>query len=182
MFFPKMKYCSNCGLPVEFKKVEGDEIKRFYCQNCDFIHYTNPKIVVGALVYHDDKILLCRRNIEPRKGFWNLPAGYLEDAEQSEEGAMREVWEEAGAKVELEGILAVYNLPQANQVYIHFYGKLKDGKFLNGEESMETNLFLEEDIPWDEMAFSSSTFAIKRFYENKLNGLNQSHIGCFPQV
>lgn len=182
MFLQTMKYCSNCGEKVVFSLVDGEDKKRFNCQNCNTIHYTNPKLVVGSLVYFKDKILLCRRAIEPRKGFWNLPAGYLEDGETAERGAMREVWEEAGAQVNIEGILAIYNLPQANQVYIHFFGNLVDGIFSNGDESIETRLFDINEIPWGEMAFTSSTFAIKKFIENKKLGINQSHLGCFPEV
>ena len=95
---------------------------------------------------------------------------------------MTEVWEEAGAQVNIEGILAIYNLPQANQVYIHFFGNLVDGIFSNGDESIETRLFDINEIPWGEMAFTSSTFAIKKFIENKSLGINQSHLGCFPEV
>ena len=106
----------------------------------------------------------------------------MEDGESAEIGAKREVWEEAGAAVNIEGILAVYNLPQANQVYIHFYGNLVNGIYSNGVESIETRLFEVKDIPWNEMAFSSSTFAINKFLENKKLGINQSHLGCFPEV
>ena len=182
MFFQSIKYCSNCGKKVVFLLIEGEDRKRYYCENCKTVHYTNPKLVVGALVYFEDKILLCKRAIEPRKGFWNLPAGYLEDGESAEIGAKREVWEEAGAAVNIEGILAVYNLPQANQVYIHFYGNLVNGIYSNGVESIETRMFEVKDIPWNEMAFSSSTFAINKFLENKKLGINQSHLGCFPEV
>ncbi|MCO5231940.1 MAG: NUDIX hydrolase [Chitinophagales bacterium] len=176
-----MKYCCNCGADVHFIDVEGDNRKRFVCDNCKTIHYTNPKVVAGALVYWEDKVLLCKRAIEPRFGYWNLPAGYLEDGETSEEGAAREVMEEAGAEFILKGVHAVYNLPQANQVYIHFLGELKDGKYANGPESIETALFTEEQIPWNDMAFTSSYFALKRYFEDKRNGVEKTHLGTFPQ-
>ncbi|MCO5232788.1 MAG: NUDIX hydrolase [Chitinophagales bacterium] len=176
-----MRYCSDCGSEVQFEDVESDNRKRFVCRNCKTIHYTNPKIVVGALVYWEDKVLLCKRAIEPRKGYWNLPAGYLEDGECSEEGAAREVMEEAGAEFILEGVLAVYNLPQANQVYIHFLGQLKDGQYSNGPESIETALFTEEQIPWNEMAFTSSYFALKKYFEDRKAGSSKTHIGKFPE-
>ncbi len=176
-----MKFCSHCGSEVSFDFVEGDNRKRFVCTGCHTIHYTNPNVVVGALVHWGDKVLLCKRAIEPRYGYWNLPAGYLEDGEKSEEGAAREVWEEAGAEVVIEGVHAVYNLPQANQVYIHFIGELKDGIYSNGPESIETALFTEEEIPWNEMAFTSSYFALKRYFEDRRNGQRKTHLGAFPE-
>lgn len=182
MFFGPMKYCSSCGAEVEFTHVDGDNVKRFVCTDCKTIHYTNPKIVVGVLAYWEDKVLLCKRGIEPRYGYWNLPAGYLEDGERSQDGAARETMEEAGAEVDIEGVLAVYNLPQANQVYIHFLAQLRDGKFNNGPESIETQLFTEEEIPWKDMAFSSSYFALKRFFEDRRRGVHTTHIGNFPET
>jgi ADP-ribose pyrophosphatase YjhB (NUDIX family) len=182
MFFEPMKYCSACGAKVEFTHVEGDAVKRFVCTDCKTIHYTNPKIVVGVLAYWEDKVLLCKRGIEPRYGYWNLPAGYLEDGERSQDGAARETMEEAGAEVDIEGVLAVYNLPQANQVYIHFLAQLRNGKFDNGPESIESQLFTEEEIPWKEMAFSSSYFALKRFFEDRKKGVHTTHIGNFPET
>lgn len=178
MFIPQ-KYCSNCGKEVVLKLAEGRE--RSVCEHCNTIHYTNPKIVAGALCVWENKILLCRRAIEPRKGFWNLPAGYLEDFERTEEGAIRETWEEAGTEINIEQVLTVYNLPQANQVYIHFLATLKDGIVRNGDESIESALFLEEDIPWDELAFTSSAFALRKFFEDRKNGIFKTHLGSFPE-
>jgi ADP-ribose pyrophosphatase YjhB (NUDIX family) len=182
MMLSQMKFCSACGAEVRFTEVAGDNKKRFVCTNCGTIHYTNPKIVVGALAYWEDKVLLCRRAIEPRYGYWNLPAGYLEDFEKSHEGAAREVVEEAGAEIDIEGVHAVYNLPQANQVYIHFLAKVRNGIYSNGPESIETKLFNEEEIPWNEMAFSSSYFALKRYFEDKKNGKHFTHIGNYPEI
>lgn len=182
MLFSQMKFCSSCGAAVEYTIVEGDTYKRFVCTGCKTIHYTNPKVVVGALVHWEDKVLLCRRAIEPRYGYWNLPAGYLEDGEQSQEGAAREVVEEAGAEINIEGVHAVYNLPQANQVYIHFIAELKEGKYSNGPESIETALFREDEIPWKEMAFTSSYFALKRYFEDRRAGRRVTHLGTYPEI
>jgi ADP-ribose pyrophosphatase YjhB (NUDIX family) len=176
---PVQKYCSNCGATVVLKFTEGKD--RIVCEHCDTIHYTNPKIVTGALCVWEDKVLLCRRAIEPRKGYWNLPAGYLEDFEKAEDGAIRETWEEAGAEIEIEKVFTVYNLPQANQVYIHFLAKLKDGIVRNGEESIESGLFREEEIPWKEMAFTSSAFALRKFFEDRKTGNFNTHLGAFPE-
>ena len=175
----QQKYCCHCGKEVVFKQTEGRE--RFVCEHCETIHYTNPKIVTGALCVWENKVLLCRRAIEPRKGFWNLPAGYLEDFEKSEDGAIRETWEEAGAEIEIQQVLSVYNLPQANQVYIHFLAKLKDGIIRNGEESIESALFTEEEIPWKEMAFTSSAFALRVFFEDRKTGVFRTHLASYPE-
>ena len=176
-----MKYCSLCGATVNYDYVDGDNRKRFVCSSCQTVNYTNPNVVVGALVYWGDKVLLCKRAIEPRYGYWNLPAGYLEDGEKSEDGAAREVMEEAGAEIILKGVHLIYNLPQANQVYIHFLAELKDGIYSNGPESIETGLFTEEEIPWNDMAFTSSYFALKRYLEDKRSGKHTTHIGAFPE-
>ena len=175
----QQKYCSNCGNKISIKFAEGRD--RVVCEHCNVIHYTNPKIVTGALCVWENKILLCRRAIEPRKGYWNLPAGYLEDNETTLQGAIRETWEEAGTEIEIEKVITVYNLPQANQVYIHFLAHLKDGIVRNGEESIESALFTEEEIPWNEMAFTSSTFALRRYLEDRKKGMIQTHIGTFPE-
>ncbi len=177
--FPLQKFCSACGQPVVLKPAEGRE--RIVCEHCNTIHYTNPKLVVGALCVWEDKVLLCRRAIEPRRGYWNLPAGYLEDFEKAEDGAIRETWEEAGAEIEIRQVLTVYNLPQANQVYIHFLARLKDGIIRNGEESIESALFAEEEIPWKEMAFSSSAFALRKFFEDRKTGVFNTHLATFPE-
>lgn len=173
------KYCSNCGNEVIIKFLEGRD--RIFCSHCQTIHYTNPKIIVGALCYWEDKVLLCKRAIEPRQGFWNIPAGFLEDNEQAEAGALREVWEEAGAAAKIIQPYVVYNLPQANQVYIHFLAGLIDGIVRNGEESIESKLMTEEEIPWKEMAFTSSTFALRHFFNERKSGKFGIHLGTFPQ-
>ena len=177
--FHQQKYCSNCGSEVVLKFTEGRD--RIVCEQCTIIHYTNPKIVTGALCVWENKVLLCRRAIEPRKGYWNLPAGYLEDFEKAEDGAIRETWEEAGTHIEIEKVFTVYNLPQANQVYIHFLAKLKDGIVRNGEESIESALFTEEEIPWKELAFTSSAFALRKFFEDRKTGTFNTHLGTFPE-
>jgi ADP-ribose pyrophosphatase YjhB (NUDIX family) len=173
------KFCSVCGSSVELRPADGRD--RYVCVQCETIHYTNPKIVVGALAVWQDKVLLCRRAIEPRKGFWNLPAGYLEDFEKAEEGAIRETWEEAGTEIEIESVLTVYNLPQANQVYIHFLARLKDGIVRNGEESLESALFAEDEIPWKEMAFTSSAYALRKYFEDRKAGVIKTHLGSYPE-
>lgn len=177
-----MNYCSNCGSKdIHFIIPEGDNRQRFVCHNCGTIHYSNPNIVAGCLPIWEGKVLLAKRAIEPRIGYWNVPSGYMENGETVEEGAKREVWEEAEAKVQDLRMHALYNIPHINQVYIHFVGNLIDGKYGIGEESSEVALFTEEEIPWKDIAFPSSIFTLKRFFEDRKNGDPKVHIGGFDK-
>ncbi|MCF8244814.1 MAG: NUDIX hydrolase [Saprospiraceae bacterium] len=173
-----MNFCSNCGSSELTNQVpEGDNRLRQVCGNCGEIHYRNPKIIAGCLPIWDGKVLLCRRAINPRAGFWNVPAGFLEIGETVEAGAMREVWEEALAKVLNLRLQTVFTFTNYWHVYIQFVGELKDGKFGVGEESTETRLFSEAEIPWDEIAFESSRFAIHRYFEDRKLGDFKVHLG-----
>ncbi len=156
---------------------EGDNRLRQVCGNCGEIHYRNPKIIAGCLPIWDGKVLLCRRAINPRAGFWNVPAGFLEIGETVEAGAMREVWEEALAKVLNLRLQTVFTFTNYWHVYIQFVGELKDGEFGIGEESTESRLFSEAEIPWDDIAFESSRFAISRYFEDRKLGDFKVHIG-----
>lgn len=174
-----MNYCSNCSSAnLDFRIPEGDQLPRYVCQNCATIHYSNPKLVVGCLIVDQGKILLARRGIEPRKGFWNLPCGYLENQETVQQGALREVYEETGATVKLEHLHTVYNLPHANQVYLIFLARMVDDYYHTTPESTEISFFAFENIPWEEIAFSSNSFAIKRFLEAP-EGEKITHIGSY---
>jgi ADP-ribose pyrophosphatase YjhB (NUDIX family) len=175
-----MNYCSHCGsAELSFEIPEGDNRSRFICQSCHTIHYSNPKIVAGCLPVWNDQVLLARRSIAPRYGFWNIPSGYLENGETVEEGAMREVWEEAKAEVTGLQLKSVYSLPHINQIYIHFTGTLKNGAFGVGEESLEVQLFSEEDIPWEKLAFTSSVFTLQKYFADRTNGRHKVHLGHF---
>lgn len=174
-----MNYCSNCGSKVTFQEVEGDTKMRYVCNTCNTIHYQNPNVVVGCLPVWEDQVLLCKRAIEPRLGYWNVPGGYLENGESVEEGAMREVFEEACIKVEVIGLLSVFSIPHINQVYMHFLAKMPDLRFAPGIESLEVELFKEEDIPWDEIAFSSSVFSLRSYFQNRLDGVHKVHVSTF---
>lgn len=144
---------------------EGDDRERLVCPECTFIEYANPKVVVGAVVRWEQKILLCRRAIAPRPGYWTLPAGYLELHETAQAGALREVWEEAQARVELDGLIAVYNIPRLSLVQLMFRARLLDGKFAPGPESTDVGLFAWDEIPWDELAFPSTHWALNHYRE-----------------
>ncbi|TXB63585.1 NUDIX hydrolase [Phaeodactylibacter luteus] len=174
-----MNFCSQCGsAALSFEVPRGDNRSRYVCGHCGTVHYTNPKIVTGCLPLWDGKVLLARRSIAPRYGFWNVPSGYMENGETVEEGACREVREEVEASVTNIRLHTLYSLPHINQVYIHFLGDLKGpGAFGVGEESLEARLFAEEDVPWEEIAFTSSTFSLRRFFEDQKKGQAQVHIG-----
>jgi len=175
-----MNFCSNCGsAEIKYKVPKGDNRPRWMCQNCTTIHYSNPNIVAGCLPLWEDKVLLCRRAIKPRKGYWNVPGGYLENGERVEDGASREVWEEALAKVSNLRIHTIYSLPHINQVYMHFLGDLEKLEYGVGEESEEVALFTQDEIPWNEIAFTSSIFTLKTYYHDLAKGAAEVHIGHF---
>ena len=162
-----MKFCSNCGhSPLSFRCPEGDNFKRLICDNCQTIHYQNPKIVCGAIVLWENKVLLCRRAIEPRIGKWNLPAGYMENNETLKQAAEREVREEANAQITLQKLHTVFNILHVNQVYFLFLATLNEPVFSNGIETLETRLFDLKDIPWDDLAFHSNVFALQQYIKN----------------
>ncbi|MFZ5610196.1 MAG: NUDIX domain-containing protein [Pseudomonadota bacterium] len=139
---------------------EGDNRERQVCATCGFIDYDNPKVVVGAVVRHGEKLLLCRRAIEPRKGYWTIPAGFLEHNESAEEGALREAREEACAAIEIDRLLAVYSIPRISQIQLIYRARLPLLEFAAGPESAEVALFAWEDIPWDTLAFPSVHWAL----------------------
>lgn len=148
-----MKYCSECGSRVRLLVPDGEDRPRHVCGACGTIHYQNPKIVVGCIPEWEDKILLCRRAIEPRSGLWTLPAGFMENGETSHQGAARETLEEANAQVEVGELYTLFNLPHIDQVYLIFRSRLLDLDFSPGAESLEVRLFEERQIPWEEIAF-----------------------------
>src|SRR3954466_801753 len=151
--------------PGNFKRVvpEGDNFERLVCVDCGFINYENPKIVVGSVVHDGGKILLCRRAIDPRKGFWTLPAGFMEQHETTMAGAMREAWEEAMAKIEIDALLAVYSIPRLSQVQLIYRAHLAVPGVAPGPESEEVGFFAFEDLPWRDLAFPSVHWALGHF-------------------
>jgi len=164
-----MNFCSNCGHKVIFGPVPDDELPRHHCENCGAIHYCNPRIIVGSIPCKDDKVLLCKRAIKPRYGFWTLPGGFMEMGEKVEEGAARETLEEANTNVEIVRLFSVYSLPHIGQVYMMYLADLVDNDFGPSKESMEVKLFSEKDIPWDDIAFSAVKFTLKKYFENRTN-------------
>lgn len=144
---------------------EGDDHERLVCPDCGYIAYENPKVVVGSVCTWEQKILLCRRAIDPRLGFWTLPAGYMELNETSEQGAAREAWEEARADIRIDGLLAVYNIPRISQVQLIYRAHLVTPNVSAGPESEEVGLYDWDDIPWDDLAFPSVLWALNHFRE-----------------
>lgn len=171
-----MKFCSACGAPTEHRIPEDDNRPRHICTQCKTIHYQNPNIVAGTIPVHEDKILLCRRAIEPRHGFWTLPAGFMENQETTTEAAMRETWEEAEARVNIDGLYTVINVPQIDQVHMFFRATIIDGIFGVGIESLETRLFHEEDIPWNDLAFPTIRKTLQLFFEERRLGVFNVHV------
>ena len=172
-----MKHCSSCGKLVRKTIPIGDNRNRWVCEDCDTIHYQNPKIVVGCVPERDGRILLCRRAIEPRYGYWTVPAGFMELGETIAQGAARETLEEACAKVEIGHLFASVDVVDAGQVHLFFTATLL-GDFAAGEETLEAALFREAEIPWDEVAFLSGTFALQKYFADAglNNGVHQHEV------
>ncbi len=171
-----IKYCQNCGTLVTYRVPDDGDIKeRAVCPACDTIHYENPLNVVGTIPYFGDRILLCKRNIEPRRGKWTLPAGFMELGETTAEGALRETDEEAGAKVELEQLFSVMSVPRVGQVHLFFRARLLSDQFSPGHETIEARLFLEQEIPWEELAFRTVKETLERYFLDRRAGRFQTH-------
>lgn len=178
-----MNFCSNCGHgPLDLRIPGGDNLERYTCKKCAAVHYINPKMVVGCLPFLGNQVLLAKRAIEPRKDLWNLPCGFMECNETVHQGAVREVFEETGAQVQIQQLHCIYDLPHAQQVYLIFLAQLTSPNFLtHTSESLEVKLFSREAIPWTEMAFTSSTFALQRYFEDLDAGKTQLHFGKFDK-
>ena len=171
-----MKFCSNCGEAVTHKVPPGDSLPRYVCDACNTIHYQNPRMIVGCIAEWKDRVLLCKRAIEPRYGLWTVPAGFMENGETISDGAIRETLEEANARVDLGPLYALYNIPHINQVYMLFRGQLIDGDVSPGAETLETRLYTEEEVPWDQIAFASVRNALQNYYHDRRNGEFKFHM------
>jgi ADP-ribose pyrophosphatase YjhB (NUDIX family) len=165
-----MNFCTKCGATVEIRVPEGDTHPRHVCKSCGEIHYLNPKLVVGCVAEWKGDILLCRRAIEPCYGQWTLPAGFMENGESTMQAALRETLEEACARVQIEGLFSLINIPHINQVHLFYRGRLLDTDFSAGEESLETVLCSETEIPWDELAFRSVTYCLRAYFSDRQAG------------
>ena len=166
-----IKHCRNCGSAVVYRVPDdGDTRERAVCPACHTIHYENPNNVVGTIPVLNDRVLLCKRNIEPRKGKWTLPAGFMELNESTAQGAARETVEEAGAEFEMEGLLAVMSVVRVGQVHLFYRARLLHDRFDPGHETMEAKLFTEDEIPWDELAFRTVREALRFYFDDRRRG------------
>ncbi|MGB5256162.1 MAG: NUDIX hydrolase [Woeseiaceae bacterium] len=161
-----MKYCSGCGARVSRRTPKNDTRERWVCDDCGMVHYQNPLLVVGCVAERNGKVLLCKRAIEPRYGYWTVPAGFMELGETIAGGAARETLEEACATVELGHLFASVDVIDAGQVHLFFTGRLV-GDYGIGDESLEVALFSEDEVPWDELAFQSGKFALQKYFEDR---------------
>jgi len=172
-----MNFCSHCGAPLRLAIPPGENLPRHVCDTCGTIHYENPKLIIGCIAEWDGRILLCRRAIEPRHGWWTLPAGFMENAETTEQAALRETLEEANARVELSALFTLFNVPHINQVHLFFRGHLLDLDYRPGIESLEVALFREEEIPWEQVAFASVRETLRHYFSDRRAGKYRFHIG-----
>jgi len=170
-----MKFCSECGQRVELRVPEGDQRPRFVCSACGTVHYQNPRIVAGCVPEWQGRILLCRRAIEPRRGYWTTPAGFMEIGETLPQAAARETLEEAVAQVSIGSMLAVVDVVYAAQVHVNFRARLQQPEFAVGAESLEVGLYEEEQVPWDDIAFESTRFSLRRYFHDRQMGREELH-------
>lgn len=172
-----IRFCNSCGSPVTHRVPDGDALPRAVCNACNHIQYENPKMVVGCVPVWEDRIVLCKRAIEPRYGLWTLPAGFMENGESASQGAAREAMEEANAKVEIQDLYTVYSLPMISQVYMMFRAKLLDPNVSPGIESLEVKLVREDEVPWKELAFTMVRRTLEHYYEDRKSGTFPTRFG-----
>jgi ADP-ribose pyrophosphatase YjhB (NUDIX family) len=178
MFEPRrILHCRRCGSPAQYRVPADDNRERAVCTACGEIHYENPINVVGTVPVWDERVLLCRRNIEPRYGLWTLPAGFLELGETSEQGALRETDEEAGAEVELEGLFTVLNVVRAGQIHLFYRARMLSARLAPGPETIEARLFREHEVPWDQIAFRTVRQTLVHYFDDRRAGRFGVHAG-----
>jgi ADP-ribose pyrophosphatase YjhB (NUDIX family) len=171
MFSPRsIRHCKVCGGPTEYRIPADDNRDRAVCTVCGTVNYENPLNVVGTVPIWGEQVLLCRRNIEPRYGLWTLPAGFMEIGETTEEGALRETDEEAGARIELQGLFTLLNVVRVGQLHLYYRARLLDTDFAPGPETIEARLFTEAQIPWEELAFRTVRETLKCYFADRLTG------------
>jgi ADP-ribose pyrophosphatase YjhB (NUDIX family) len=175
-----VKFCSNCAAPVARRIPPGDGLPRWVCDRCGVIHYQNPLMVVGAIPEHEGKLLLCRRAIEPRYGYWTLPAGFMENGETVAQAAQRETLEEAGARIALGEAFSMISVPYVNQVHVFFRARLLDLDLAPGEETLEARLFEEAALPWKDIAFRTVGLTLRHWLADRAAGRFGFHAEDIP--
>lgn len=173
---PAINYCCTCAAPVALRVPAGDTLPRHVCDACGAIHYRNPRLVVGTLPVWEDRVLLCRRAIEPRRGCWTLPAGFMENRESVAEAAERETREEACARIDLDDLYTMISVPHISQVHVIYRARLRDLDFAPGDESLEVALFSEADIPWEEIAFRTVAMTLRHYFADRAAGSFGLHV------
>jgi ADP-ribose pyrophosphatase YjhB (NUDIX family) len=176
-----MKFCSQCGSPVRLRVPDGDSFPRHVCDSCSTVHYENPKVVVGCVPESGRHVLLCRRAIEPRRGYWTVPAGFMENGETLQQGAARETLEEALATVEVGELFAIVDVVHAHQVHMMFRASMVGDEFGAGHESLEARMFLEDEIPWQDISFPSVRFSLEKWFEDRRTGERRLHHTSFDR-
>ncbi|WP_461520402.1 NUDIX hydrolase [Porticoccus sp.] len=174
-----MNFCSHCGKSTYLKVPDGDHRERHVCDHCNTIHYQNPRIIAGCIPTSGDRVLLCKRAIEPRRGYWTLPAGFLENGETTMEGALRECQEEAGAQLHNPLLCGIYDIPHISQVYVFYRGPLINDTFSVGDESLEVELFRKQEVPWEDLAFPVISLALEHHFadcQTELRGVRSSTV------
>ena len=161
-----MTHCINCGALASMKIPPDDNRHRLVCDACGHVYYENPKLVVGILPYYENQILLCKRAIDPRKGKWTVPAGFMECDETLREGALREAQEEAHIDINIKQLYVIYSVPKVNQVHMIYLGELRQKQWKNGIETAAIDLFTFDHIPWDEIAFASISFSLEKYIQD----------------
>jgi len=174
-----VNFCSHCGAAVAYQVPPGDHLPRFVCARCGTIHYQNPKLVVGCVPEDGGRILLCKRAIEPRRGYWTVPAGFMENDETLQQAAERESHEEALARVEIGSLLTIVHVMHAHQVHVFFRARLAEPQFGVGPESLESKMVTEGEVPWDDLAFPSITFTLQRYFEDRGARVERQHFATF---
>ena len=177
-----MKFCPHCGARIARRVPDGDHLLRDVCDACGQVHYDNPKLIAGSVPEHAGRILLCRRAIEPRRGFWTIPAGFMEIGETLQQAAARECREEALATVEIEDPCAIVHVLHNAQVHVMFRARLADPVFGVGAESLESRLLREDEVPWPELAFPSVRFTLERWFEDRRAGRRELHFATISRA
>jgi ADP-ribose pyrophosphatase YjhB (NUDIX family) len=172
----RIKHCRVCGAPTQYRVPADDNRDRAVCTGCGEVHYENPLNVVGTVPVWGDQVLLCRRNIEPRYGLWTLPAGFMELGETTAEGAVRETVEEAGARIDLQGLFTLLNVVRVGQVHLFYRARLQDTHFDPGPETIEARLFHEHEVPWDQLAFRTVRETLQRYFAVRGSGRFELHV------
>lgn len=170
-----INFCTQCGGTVSVKALADEHIDRHSCDSCGFVHYLNPKITAACVVYEGEKVLLCKRNIEPKKGLWTIPGGFMENGETSKRAAERETQEETNAVVSAHQLFVVANIPQANFVHLVYLAKLNNASYSATPESLEVKLYNESEVPWDDIAFHTARVSLQHFFQDQKNNQFKIH-------